>query len=497
MRRSSGILMHISSLPSNYGIGSLGKEAYEFIDFLKEAKIRYWQLLPLGPTSYGDSPYAGFSSFAGNHYFIDLDLLIGEGLLNKEEVDTYDFGDNADKVDYGKQFGSKKNLLTIAYERAKEKRYLEEEKYKVFKEDNAHWLEDYALYMSLKKFFEYKAWYEWPHDIKCRYDYALHYYKNLLQDEIALEIFIQYKFAMQFKQLKDYAHQSGVLLIGDLPIYVAEDSCDTWVNTHLFEYDNNRVLKQVAGCPPDVFSSEGQLWGNPVYNWNANRQENYRFWISRFESAAMLFDVIRLDHFRGFDTFWSVPAGSKNAVCGRWNNGPRMELFSAVRNKIGNVDMIAEDLGILNDSARNLLVESKFPGMKILQFAFGSGMDNPYLPHNYKDNNCVVYTGTHDNNTTKGWQNEMNENEKRVATSYMNVKADSDFVWKTIETAYTSRADLAIIQVQDFLEQDEYSRMNMPASLSSMNWSYRVSKGKLTKDLANRIKLLLEKTNRV
>lgn len=494
MKRSSGILMHVSSLPSSYGIGTLGKKAYEFIDFLVKAEVRYWQVLPLGPTSYGDSPYAGFSSFAGNHYFIDLELLVSEGVIDIDNLKHIDFGNNPNKVDYGKLFKERTKILNTAYKNEISKGLFQNNNYNIFKQNESYWLNDYSLFMALKKHFNLIPWSDWPEDIKKRWNNALNYYGNLLSEEIEFQKYMQYKFFTQWSNLRKYANSKGIQIIGDMPIYVAADSADTWVNSHLFSYDSNKNLLEIAGCPPDIFSKEGQLWGNPVYNWNAHRNENFNYWISRFSMSRKLFDVIRLDHFRGFDTFWAIPYGSNTAANGKWYNGPGMELFNAVRSRLGHIDMIAEDLGILNDTSRKLLEDSKIPGMKILQFAFGSGHNNPYLPHNYKDDNCVVYTGTHDNNTTLGWYMEMPENQKNYAISYMNIK--NDFVWETIETAFKSRAVLSIIQIQDYLVKDSSYRMNLPSTLSIDNWSYRVSNDELSDWLAMKIKNLVKRHNR-
>lgn len=493
MDRSSGILMHISSLPSNYGIGTLGHEAYRFVDFLKRSKLKYWQVLPINPTSYGDSPYAAFSAFAGNPYFIDLDILCGEKLIYENEYINKDFGENRLRVDYGKQFNTKIDILKIAYNRDKAERNLFNNiDYINFKTSEDSWLKDYALFMATKYFFNLKSWQTWPEDIKRRDCGAIAYYTNKLEDSIEFFKYVQFKFFEQWYRLKSYANRNGIKIIGDVPIYVAVDSADAWANSQLFELDENKNLIEVAGCPPDNFSADGQLWGNPVYNWDNNAKEDFRWWISRIKLASSVYDVIRLDHFRGFDSYYAVPFGSSNARHGIWREGPKMHLFNALRSALGNLNVIAEDLGQLTPSVYKLLNETTFPGMKILQFAFGSGNSNEYLPHNFSSDNYVIYTGTHDNDTMLGYFTSVSGKEKDFAMRYINASKEEDKVFASIRCAYASKAKLAIIPVQDFLELGNEARMNLPSSLSTLNWSFRIDKNALTDNLSNKIKELVE-----
>ncbi|MEG0771938.1 4-alpha-glucanotransferase [Clostridium sp.] len=482
IKRSSGILMHITSLPSPYGIGTFGKEAYAFVDFLIKAGQKYWQILPLGSTSFGDSPYQSFSAFAGNPYFIDLDLLTKEGILNKEDYITLDFGDNSEKVDYEKIFNNKMAVLRIAFIKSKGKYEKSIEK---FKEEHGHWLEDYALYMAVKEEFQLKSWQQWDEDIKLREINALKKYKKKLKEEIEYWVFLQYLFFKQYCELKQYANSNGIKIIGDIPIYVAEDSADTWANSELFLLDEIKKPTVVSGCPPDAFSETGQLWGNPIYNWELLEKQGYKWWIERIRANSKLYDVTRIDHFRGFESYWEIPYGDETAVNGTWVKGPGMKLFTAIKESLGEINIIAEDLGFLTDKVINFRIQSGYPGMKVLQFAFDSREESDYLPHNY-DKNCVVYTGTHDNDTVNGWFKNTSKEDVDFAVKYLKLTEEEGYNWGFIRGALSSVGNLAIAQMQDFLGLGEESRMNIPSTLGG-NWQWRVKKEALSDELAQKI----------
>lgn len=482
MKRSSGILMHITSLPSPYGIGTFGKEAYEFVDFLVKAGQKYWQILPLGSTSFGDSPYQSFSAFAGNPYFIDLDFLSKEGLLQKKDYETLDFGHNPESVDYEKIFKSKMKVLKVAYNNAKNKYSKNTE---LFRENNKLWLEDYALYMAVKEKFQLKPWKFWDEDIKLRKESALNTYKRELKEEIEYWVFLQYLFYKQYEELKAYANSKGIKIIGDIPIYVAEDSADTWANSNIFLLDENKTPTVVAGCPPDAFSETGQLWGNPIYDWKALEEEDYQWWIERIDASRKIYDVIRIDHFRGFESYWQIPYGEETAVNGTWVKGPGIKLFNAIKKALGNVEIIAEDLGFLTEEVVNFRIESGYPGMKVLQFAFDSREESDYLPHNY-EKNCVVYTGTHDNYTVNGWFKNTNKPDVDYAVRYLNLNEKEGYNWGFIRGALSSVGSLAIAQMQDYLGLEDEGRMNIPSTLGG-NWQWRVKKEALTEELAEKI----------
>lgn len=482
MKRSSGILMHITSLPSPYGIGTFGKEAHEFVDFLVKAGQKFWQILPLGSTSFGDSPYQSFSAFAGNPYFIDLDLLSKEGLLQKKDYETLDFGHNPESVDYEKIFKSKMKVLKVAYNNAKSKYSKNTE---IFRENNKLWLEDYALYMAVKEKFQLKPWKFWDEDIKLRKESALNTYKRELKEEIEYWVFLQYLFYKQYEELKAYANSKGIKIIGDIPIYVAEDSADTWANSNIFLLDENKTPTVVAGCPPDAFSETGQLWGNPIYDWKALEEEDYQWWIERIDASRKIYDVIRIDHFRGFESYWQIPYGEETAINGTWVKGPGIKLFNAIKKALGNVEIIAEDLGFLTEEVVNFRIESGYPGMKVLQFAFDSREESDYLPHNY-EKNCVVYTGTHDNYTVNGWFKNTNKPDVDYAVRYLNLNEKEGYNWGFIRGALSSVGSLAIAQMQDYLGLEDEGRMNIPSTLGG-NWQWRVKKEALTEELAEKI----------
>lgn len=482
--RKSGFLLPVASLPGKYGIGSFSEEAYHFIDCLKEAGQSYWQILPLGPTGYGDSPYQSFSTFAGNPYFIDLDTLIEEGLLNKSEVECADWGSDKTNIDYEKIWRSRFSVLKLAYNRFD---YKNDEKYDIFVKENAFWLDDYALYMAVKNYFNGVSFIEWDEGIRRRNPEDMEKYRSELKDEIDFYKFQQFKFSEQWNKLKTYANENGIKIIGDIPIYVAFDSADTWANPELFQFDEEGLPTGVAGCPPDGFSATGQLWGNPLYNWEYHKQTGYAWWIERIRNCYKLYDVIRIDHFRGFDEYYNIPYGDATAEFGKWEKGPGIDLFNVVRKQLGDLDIIAEDLGFLTDTVLKLVKDTGYPGMKVLQFAFDSREESDYLPHNYS-NNCVVYTGTHDNNTICGWYEELSEKDRLFANEYLD-NADSGMDklnWDYIRLAMGSVANLCIIPVQDYLGLGKEARINTPATLGT-NWKWRMSEGAFSKELLKKI----------
>ena len=487
--RRSGMLLPISSLPSKYGIGSFSKEAYDFIDVLRDSGQSLWQILPLGPTGHGDSPYQSFSTFAGNSYFIDLDELVKEGVLTEEECNSYDWGNNTQYIDYEKIYSSRFKILRTAYIRSN---INENEMFESYCKENEWWLHDYALYMAIKDSFNGKSWIEWDNDIRTREQEAIHRYEEELKDEINFYKYQQYLFSNQWNKLKAYANKEGISIIGDIPIYVAFDSADTWSNPELFQLDNEGNPVAVAGCPPDAFSETGQLWGNPLYSWDYHKDTNYEWWIKRIEYSFKLYDVVRIDHFRAFDEYYSIPYGEETAVNGAWKQGPGIELFECIKENLGNVNIIAEDLGFLTESVKQLLSDTGYPGMKILQFAFDSREDSDYLPHNY-NNNCIVYTGTHDNDTVVGWYKEINSEDKNMCIDYMNSKhtEENEIHWDFICLAMRSVADTCIIPVQDYLGLGSEARINIPSMLGD-NWKWRMEKDSFSKPMIEKIKMLTE-----
>lgn len=484
--RRSGILMPVSSISGGYGIGSFSKESYEFVDFLKKANQKIWQILPLGPTGYGDSPYQSFSTFAGNPYFIDLDQLIEEGLLTKEECDEFSYGENVCSVDYAAVYNSRKVLLKKAYERSN---LASCEAFADFVCENQFWLEDYALYMAVKDELGGCSWTSWEEDIKLRKPERIAFYREKLQEEIEYYKFQQYYFLKQWIKLKAYANENGIEIIGDIPIYVSLDSADAWANPELFQLDKNCNPKAVAGCPPDAFSATGQLWGNPLYTWEYHKETGYDWWIKRIGYCFKLYDIVRIDHFRGFDEYYSIPYGEPTAMNGHWEKGPGMNLFNAIKEKLGERQIIAEDLGFLTDTVIQLVKDTGYPGMKIVQFGFDSREESEYLPHSYI-RNSVVYTGTHDNDTTKHWYEVLDEQDKKMAVEYMNLKDDADACKEMIRMAYASVSDTCIIPIQDFLELGDEARLNTPSTLGK-NWTWRIDAGALTDELATRIRELV------
>ncbi|MCI8443452.1 MAG: 4-alpha-glucanotransferase [Provencibacterium sp.] len=488
MTRASGILLPVFSLPSPYGIGTFGREAYRFVNFLAAAGQQYWQILPVGPTSFGDSPYQSFSTFAGNPYFIDLELLQRKGLLTETELLKAKLQKNPRQIDYALLFHNRYPLLRIAYERAKEQ---DEAALSRFRLRHQSWIEDYALFMALKAAFGQKSWTKWPEDIRLREPQALEHWKEALCEECSYWAWLQMVFFRQWGALKRYANSKGIEIIGDLPIYVAQDSADAWANPEIFWFDENLSPVKVAGVPPDGFSATGQLWGNPLYRWEVLRERGYDWWVQRVEMSLSVYDRVRIDHFRGFDTYYAIPYGDETAERGEWLQGPGLELFTLLTEKLGGpyggkLPIIAEDLGYLTDSVRELLRGSGFPGMKVLEFAFDSREESDYLPHNY-GHNCVVYTGTHDNDTVAGWFKSAAPEDVRFCRNYLQLTRREGENWGFIRGAWASTADLAVAQMQDFLNLGSEARINTPSTLGK-NWCWRLQRGQLTLSLAEKIR---------
>ncbi|MCL1995924.1 MAG: 4-alpha-glucanotransferase [Defluviitaleaceae bacterium] len=519
LSRKAGVLLHPTSFPSPYGIGDLGQYAYDFIDFLEDSNQTLWQILPLGPTSFGDSPYQSFSTFAGNTLLISPKLLEKDGLLHKSQMHIPNFSDN--RVDYGHVQDYKHSLFVKAFEN-----FVPNADYKKFCKQN--WVNDYALFISLKKHFieerknggkgeEYAAykklnkkylspsaiddcyfgaiWNSWPQDIANRKPAAIKHYTNLLRSQIDYEKFLQYEFFRQWGLLKTYANKKDVQIIGDIPIFVSIDSCDVWTNPKLFYLDTNNNPTVVAGVPPDYFSEKGQLWGNPLYNWEAHKAEKFAWWKARMKACLQTVDVVRVDHFRGFEAYWSVKYGAENAIKGKWEKGIGKELFVALRETLGqDLPIIAEDLGVITPEVEALRDDLGLPGMKILQFAFGGDEKNLYLPHSYPHKNCVVYTGTHDNDTTIGWYNTATEKQKDHFRRYTNSSGHNS-AWDMMRLAYSTVADYCIIPLQDILIQDSYYRMNTPGEAEN-NWKYRYDMHAFSQEIIDYLCYLTELYNR-
>ncbi len=472
-KRQSGVLMHISSLPGKYGIGSFGQSAYDFVDFLVRTKQRYWQILPLGTTSYGDSPYQSFSAFAGNTYFIDFDILIEEGLLNEADVKGADFGDDPRKVDYAKIFDARRPIMEKAVARFLKADDLSD--YESFVKQNAAWLEVFAEYMAIKEHFDNLAWTEWPDEaIRRREAASLASYREKLADKLTYHRVSQYLFFKQWLRLKAYANEHHIEIVGDMPIYVAADSADVWAQPHFFKTDAVGKPTCVAGCPPDEFSETGQLWGNPIYDWEAMDKDGYAWWIERLRESFKIYDIVRIDHFRGFESYWEVPAGSETSASGKWVKGPDYKLFAAVKEALGDLNIIAEDLGFMTDEVIELRERTGFPGMKILQFAFNpddESIDSPHLA----PNNSVMYTGTHDNNTVLGWyKDEIDDATRQYMAQYTNRKEYETVPHAMLRTIFASVSFMAIATMQDLLELDSAARMNYPSTIGG-NWTWRMT----------------------
>ena len=480
--RTSGILMHISSLPSPYGIGTMGKEARKFVDFLDKAGQTYWQILPICPTSYGDSPYQSFSSFAGNPYFIDLDYLCKDKLLTKKECLSYEWGENPEFVEYGTLYENRFPLLKKAYQRFKKALPAD---FADFCEKNSDWLDDYALFMALKDANGGVAWFEWEKDLKLRKPSAIEKAKEEFADDVEFWKMLQYLFFKQWRELKAYANEKGIQIIGDVPIYVAGDSADVWANPGQFYLDENLDPIDVSGCPPDAFSDDGQLWGNPLFRWDAMKKDGYTWWTKRIKAMSELYDVVRIDHFRGFDSYYAIPAKDKTARNGEWREGPGMDLFNALEKKLGRLNIIVEDLGYLTPSVKQLLKDTGFPGMKLIQFAFDSREESDYLPHTYQKN-CVVYTGTHDNDTIMGWFKTAPKESVKYAKEYLRLNKEEGYNWGTMKAVWGCVGDMAIVPMQDILGIGSEGRMNTPSTLG-MNWKWRAVDGQITSALAKKV----------
>lgn len=480
LKRSCGVLLPVFSLPSEHGIGTFGKAAYDFIDFLADAGQSWWQLLPVGPSGSGDSPYQSFSSFAGNAYFIDLDMLAADGLLTSAEISSADWGHDTEKVDYDKLRSSRMTLLRAAARRGLARN---DTSFEAFCRENARWLPDYALYMALKERFDGEAWMQWPETIRMRRTDAVEHYRHELRDEIRFYSYVQYLFYSQWSALRAYAHKKGIGIIGDLPIYTALDSADVWSEPGGFVLDAKNVPVEVAGVPPDYFSAEGQLWGNPLYDWNAMRRDGYGWWIRRVDGASKLYDMLRIDHFRAFESYWAVPRGALSAREGQWRPGPGMDLVGRLTSWFSNVQFIAEDLGTLTPEVHRLLSDSGLPGMKVLEFAFDPETLSDYLPHNFVEN-CVCYTGTHDNAPLCAWIAQAGEKELEFMREYLGTDDLADGV---LRCGLRSRAELFIAQTQDYLGLGAESRINVPGTPLG-NWRWRMTPGALTPELAKKMR---------
>lgn len=483
MKRSAGILMPISSLPSPYGIGTLGRSARDFIDFLERAGQTWWQVLPMGPTGYGDSPYQSFSSNAGNPYFIDLDELFEEGYLEKSEYVNLNYGNDPERVDYAQLYNTRFSVLEKAVRRIPD---VQPEDYMKFLQKNAYWLNDYALFMAEKDDHDGKAYIFWQEDIRKHRTEVLEKERVRLADRVRFYVGIQYLFFHQWQKMREYASLHGVRLIGDVPIYVSADSSDIWGNPHLFQLDENLKPTGVAGCPPDAFSDDGQLWGNPLYDWERMKEDGYTWWVNRVRYQLEFVDVLRIDHFRGFESYFCIPYGDATARNGIWKKGPGLELFRAIEEKLGKVDIIAEDLGFLTPEVLQMVKATGYPGMKVLLFAFDpKDTGCAYLPHNYS-HNCVVYPGTHDNQTVNGWMKDSPEGFVTHAIEYLHLDEKEGYNWGFIRGAYESVADLAIVQMQDILGLGDEARMNTPSTAIG-NWTWRMSPHALSEELATKL----------
>lgn len=484
--RSSGILLHPTSLPGQYGIGDIGPQAHEWVDFLASTGCKLWQVLPLGPTGYGDSPYQSFSSFAGNPYIISLESLLEDGLLKPDDLvqkPVFSPGE----VDFGSLIPWKLAVLTKAYQRFKEsnnpqlKQELDE-----FRAQKADWLDDFALFMAIKEALKSVSWSEWPRPLRMRDPYSLRQARQEYQDVFDRQVFFQFIFFRQWTALKKHAIRNGVRIIGDIPIFVAHDSADVWANKDLFYMDSEGHPTVVAGVPPDYFSPTGQLWGNPLYRWDVHESSGYAWWLSRLRGVLEMVDIVRMDHFRGFAGYWEVPAGNTTAEFGRWVPGPRGKFIRAVQDSLGELPIIAEDLGVITNDVLELLDTFNLPGMKVFQFAFLSDPSDIFMPHNYPQNS-VAYTGTHDNDTTLGWFRNSPESERDFCLRYLDVEGEQGLVWKVIRTVWSTVAVFTLAPMQDFLELGTEARMNFPGNPSG-NWRWRMTREHMSDRLRERIK---------
>lgn len=498
--RRSGILLHPTSLPGRFGIGNFGAEALRFIDFLAESGQTYWQVLPLSPPDFSNSPYDGLSAFAGNPILINPEELVKDGFLTNDDIiNLPNFPDSI--VDFKSVIPLNAQLLYKAYYNFKAKTSTKHKNdFNLFCENNKYWLDDFSLFIALMRHHDNLPWYKWDEKIKRRDSNAIDFWRKELAESIEKQKFFQWQFYKQWLTVKKYANKKGIKIIGDIPIFVSMNSADVWANTKLFYFDKNLKPKVISGVPPDYFSSTGQLWGHPLYNWKVIAENNYDWWIKRFQMALTQADIIRIDHFRGLYNYWEVPAQEKTAINGKWRKGPGEDFFNTVIEKLGDIQIIAENLGDFDKASfkgvENLRKKFDFPGMKILQFAFSNDATDLFLPHNY-ENDCVVYTGTHDNDTTFGWyKSTSTEKERDFARRYMAVSG-SDIAWDLIRLGWSSVADTAITTVQDLLSLDHDCRMNTPSTVGPQNWSWRVKPGALTQDIANRLRELTSIYNRI
>lgn len=523
LQRKSGVLVHPTSFPSSYGIGDLGNGAYNFVDFLHRSKQKLWQILPLNPTSFGDSPYQSFSTFAGNYLLISPDILVEEGYLSNNDIkDVPAF--NSRKINYGNVINYKNTLFKQAYEKFKSKAtFTQKNNFEKFCKKNASWLDDYTLFISLKQNFiekrrntyqtpEYKeyynknikfmsensindcfygaVWSSWPKEIALRNKNSIKEWSITLKESIEYEKFLQYEFFRQWINIKNYANKRGIDIIGDIPIFVALDSCDVWSNSKLFYLDEHGRPTVVAGVPPDDFTEQGQLWGNPLYNWQENKKEGYKWWLQRITEILKIIDIVRIDHFKGFESYWSVKYGEDTAINGRWEKGVGRELFDFIEKKLGKLPIIVEDLGFVTKEVEDLRDGLGLPGMKILQFAFDKEPNNNYIPHLYTNSNCIVYTGTHDNETAVQWYQNAPEKNKDYFRRYLNTPGN-DPSWDLIRLAFSSVAAYAVIPIQDIMGLGEEDRMNLPG-IASGNWQFRYTEEMLADDLVYKLSYLTD-----
>ena len=490
--RGSGVLMHISSLPGPFGIGTLGTNAYKFIDFLKEAEQAYWQILPVCPTSYGDSPYQSFSTFAGNPYFIDFELLEKDGLLSKADYEKINWGDNKSYVDYGLLYVKRHELFAKLQDNFEKKTPAD---FKTFCKKNAFWLDDYALFMAVKDAHNGVAFLEWEEDIRMREPAAVKKWTKQCQRRIEYYKMLQYLFFKQWNALRDYAAKNDIRIIGDIPIYVAADSADVWTHPELFKLNKKCVPLEVAGCPPDAFTELGQLWGNPVYNWKEHKASGYAWWKQRLKASLEIYDILRIDHFRGFESFYTIKYGMPDAKLGLWRKGPGAALFAEVKKEFGEVPIIAEDLGFMTDQVRKMLKKCGFPGMKVVQFGFDGSEDNSYLPENYTEN-CIVYTGTHDNDTILGWTETGSENEVKNALKYLKVETKEEAGQAMMKAALNSKAFVCILTMQDLIGLGHEGRMNTPSTVGD-NWKWRATEKQISSKAAAWLKKASKEAGRL
>ncbi len=491
MKRSSGVFLSISSLPSRYGIGTLGKEAFKFVDFLSESGFSYWQILPFNPTGFGNSPYQSFSTFAGNPYYIDLLKLKDSGLLSSYDLKNYKC-DDSKLINYSLLYVEKFKILRKAYKKGY---HLYKHEISAFSLENNYWIDDYCLFMAIKDHFNGCSFSHWPKDIKSRKEKAMDYYKNLLKDDIEFYRFIQFVFYKQFKELTDYMKVKNVDLIGDLPIYVSLDSSDAWANSDQFLFDSQYNPKLVAGVPPDYFSKAGQLWGNPLYDYKKMEKDNYKWWVERIKHISKYCKIIRIDHFRGFESFYTIKNGEETAIEGKWKKGPGIDLFNQIKKECPNVEIIAEDLGIITRKVKKLINDCNFPGMKVLQFAFDGQKSNAYLPKNHISNS-VCYIGTHDNQTLKGFVSSLDEEKKKYIHSCFRFK-ENETEELLIKSLFKSKSDLVIINAIDMLKLDDDYRMNEPSTSNDKNWCVRLDSFKNLFKLKNKYLKLNSKNSRI